>query len=106
MTVIVAPEVVPAAVEAERVNWPSCPGVTESVDGVAVTPAGSPLSEMLTGLLKPLTASVVTVKGMTWDLYPKKIHSCRVRVFMLIRVLLRSNKWIISVRLLTNDVYF
>jgi hypothetical protein len=36
--------------------------VTESVDGVAVTPVGSPVSEMATGSLNPFTALVVTVK--------------------------------------------
>ena len=34
----------------------------ESEDGVAVTPAGSPLRETVTGSLKPLIAAVVTVK--------------------------------------------
>jgi hypothetical protein len=62
VTVIVAPEVAPAAVEAVSVNCPSCPGATETVEGVAVTPAGSPLSETVTGSVKPFTAVVVTVK--------------------------------------------
>jgi hypothetical protein len=61
LTVIVAPEVVAAAVEAARVNCPSWPGVIETVEGVAVTPAGRPLSETFTGSLKPLMAAVVTV---------------------------------------------
>jgi hypothetical protein len=35
--------------------------VSESVAGVAVTPAGSPLSETVTGSLKPFTAAAVTL---------------------------------------------
>jgi hypothetical protein len=60
VTVMVAPEVVAAAVDAVRVNCPSCPGVSERVEGVAVTPAGSPLSVTVTGSLKPFTAPGVT----------------------------------------------
>jgi len=36
--------------------------VTERVDGVADTPVGSPLSEIVTGSANPFTAEVVTVK--------------------------------------------
>jgi hypothetical protein len=59
--VIVAAEVGAAAFEAVRVNWASWPGATERVAGLAVTPAGRPLSETLTGLAKPLMAAAVTV---------------------------------------------
>jgi len=61
VTVMVAPEVVAAAAEAVRVNCPSCPGVSEREEGVAVTPAGSPLSETVTGSEKPFTPAVVTL---------------------------------------------
>ena len=39
--------------------------MSESVEGVAVTPAGSPLSEMVTGSEKPFTAPAVTLSD--WD---------------------------------------
>jgi hypothetical protein len=58
---MVAEDVAAAEVEAERTNCPSWPGATESVDGVAVTPAGRPLSEIFTGSAKPLTAAAVMV---------------------------------------------
>jgi hypothetical protein len=54
-------DVAAAESEAVRVNCANCPGVTERVEGVAVTPAGRPLSETLTGVAKPLTGAAVTV---------------------------------------------
>jgi hypothetical protein len=60
VTVTVAAEVSAAELEAVSVNWASFPGVTETVDGVAVTPAGRPLSETFTGLEKPPIAEAVT----------------------------------------------
>ena len=71
--------VVAAVTEAKelRLNWPMAPGITESVDGVAVTPAGKLASEMDTAPVKPFTgvtpterdrvppAGIVSVVGAT-----------------------------------------
>ena len=54
--------VVPAAVEDPAVSvrvW-AAPGVRVKVDGLAVTPAGSPLRETLTLPVNPLSAVAVT----------------------------------------------
>jgi hypothetical protein len=54
--------VVAAAAEVKelRLNWPIAPGITESVDGVAVTPAGKLASDTDTAPVKPLTGVTPT----------------------------------------------
>jgi hypothetical protein len=68
VTVIVVPEVVAdpvgtAEAEAESMNWPNWPGASERVEGVAVTPFGRPVKEILTVSLKPFMGPAVTVSG-------------------------------------------
>jgi len=68
VTVIVAPLFVADPVgaaesEAESMNWPNCPGASERLEGVAVTPFGSPLKEIVTGSLKPFTGPAVMVRA-------------------------------------------
>jgi hypothetical protein len=52
-----------AELAAESINCPSWPGESESLEGVAVTPAGKPLTETLTALVNPFTPPAVTIRA-------------------------------------------
>jgi hypothetical protein len=62
-TVTIVDEVGAAEFEAASMNCPNCPGDSESVEGLAVTPEGSPVREIATGDVLPFTEATVTVRA-------------------------------------------
>jgi hypothetical protein len=62
-TVTIVDEVGAAEFEAASMNCPNCPGDSESVEGLTVTPEGSPVREIATGDVLPFTEATVTVRA-------------------------------------------
>ncbi|MGA2084024.1 MAG: hypothetical protein ABSG60_00725 [Terracidiphilus sp.] len=66
---------VPAATEAAAVSVTCCrpPGVRLNVAGAAVTPAGRPLTAMLTLDVKTSTSPTLTVTVWLWPLFKVRL---------------------------------